>query len=216
MAREKYDYGKNLKKRVNSVNTMIRNMEKRYGEDSQIVKRVYNTLNMALGTENATRYRVPEDASLRRLNMIERGLSLVENSAYATKEGRKKLRSKAFSSFMKNNSEYSEVQAEKLYDIFENSVNWDRMRELSQEYGSDHYTDPLTRAIDKGLSTFTIDRLMRNYMRSRDLGSKSPDANLQFWDYVDKYTATGKKRTIENRLRREERKLDALYKESEK
>lgn len=157
-----------LKKRIYSVNAKILNMEKRYGKDSNIVKRAYDTIERIYG-EGVTRYRMPKTDNLRELQKISRGVGLVEKSLYASAEGRRQLRSKAFSSFISNSQKedrtyLTEVEAEVLYDIFEHATDWERIRDLAGRDKSAQAVDMIGRSINMGKNYNDIVDIMKQYM----------------------------------------------------
>lgn len=234
MPRRKFNYSKSINKRVQSVNAMVQNAERRYGKDSQIVKRMYNTIEKATGKEDAVRFSyIKDNTTLHDINKYDRGLALIENSAYATEEGRKRVREKAFNSFLSNNQRYvdkgeriydyfekssewdklralSEPEVEKMYDKFENSIDWQNLHDKAGVYSSAQELDAISRLMDVGLTNKTIDRLTRNWLRVQGM-ENHPDSQLDFSDYVNKYATRGKRATIENRIRKEERRLNSLY-----
>lgn len=234
MARRKFNYNKSINKRVQSVNAMVQNAERRYGKDSQIVKRMHYTIERAIGREGATRFSyIKDNATLRDINRYDRGLALIENSAYATEEGRKAVRERAYNSFLANNPRYgdkgeriynyfekssewdklralTESDVEKMYDTFENSIDWQNLFDKAGIYSSAQELDAISRLMDVGLTNRTIDRLTRNWLKVQGL-ENHPDAQLDFVEYVNKYATRGKRATIENRIRKEERKLESLY-----
>ena len=201
------------KKRVQSVNAKILNMEKRYGKDSQIVQRVYHTLNKAMGTEGKTRYTYKGVVSLRKFNMIDRGLSLVENSLYASAEGRKKLRQKTRDVFKKT---YSEIDTERMFDFFENSTNWDRIRDLSGKGGgSPVYVDAIDRALERGEDSKSIDDLFESWARVQGIPENWFAKNHRRKpkdDFIAHMNSLKKTTSFENEAKR----LDKLYDEFEK
>lgn len=181
----------NLARRIYSANAKILNMERRYGKDSNIVKRAYDTIERIYG-EGVTRYRYPRSASLREMQKISRGLSLVEKSLYASAEGRQKLREKAFSSFYHNESRrlsenkkgrvITEKNLEILYDIFEHATDWDRIRELAGYKQSIDTVDFLERQIEQGKDYDYIVDTMSEYLKSLEDGNQKDD----FIDFFEK------------------------------
>lgn len=174
-----------FKKRIRSVNAKILNLEKRYGKDSQIVKRAYQTLNMAQGTKNKTRYSMPKNPTTRQLAKIDRGLSLVERSKYTSAKGRKEIKTKAMSSFNETRG-LSDVQLERMYDYFENSVDWNRLRDLSDnKYSSEYYRDAVQEQIEAGLSNEDIDKLTLTFFRRQGLKYER-NRDIKYAEYVNK------------------------------
>lgn len=172
----------NFKRRIQSANAKILNLERRYGKDSQIVQRAYHTLNKAQGTKDLTRYRMPKNANTRTYAKLDRGLSLIENSKYTSKKGREEIRQKGIDSFLESHGG-SYVEAEKLFDYFENSINWDRLRELGGEYGSDFYVDAVQRQQAAGLDNSAIDKLTLSWLRKNGLKYERKE---EYWEYVNR------------------------------
>lgn len=147
-----------------SVNAKILNMEKRYGTDSQIVQRVYDTINKAYGTTGKTRFTIPERlTTFKQKTIINRAAEQVGNSAYATKEGRARMYENSVKGFMEKNETWDRAETEKLFDFFENSVNWGKIKELIGEGYSGQVVENL-REIDDGVSTSQIDELFDKYI----------------------------------------------------
>lgn len=157
---------KNLESRIRSVNARILNTEKRYGKDSQIVQRIYSTINKIYGTEGKTRYSIPKgELSLRELNKIERGVALVEESRYTSKAGREYLRNASMKSFANNNmhSKFTDVEIEKLYDMFEHNTDWQKLREIAGSGFSELTLDAISRAIHSDSDDKSPSELVNDY-----------------------------------------------------
>lgn len=150
-----------LKKRIYSANAKILNAEKRYGKDSGIVKRAYSTIEMIYG-KGVTRYRMPKSDSLRELSKIDRALSLVERSKYMSKAGRKEIREKSMMKFISKG--YDPVTIEKLFDIFENNTDWDRIRELAGRGKSELVVNAIDNYLTEGAETADVDEIISQYM----------------------------------------------------
>lgn len=124
------------KKEMYSVNAKILNAERRYGKDSQIVRRIYNTINTAYGSSDMTRFTMlPHDMTFKQKTKIDRALSVVSGSKYLSAGGRAEIRENAIQGYLDSGTTISRVQAEKLNDFFDNSVDWDKIRDyLGQDY----------------------------------------------------------------------------------
>lgn len=180
-----------LVKRVQKVNARILGIEKRYGKDSKIVKRVYHYLNLAQGTDNLTRYRTPpKGASLQYIAKFERALSKTENSAYLTKEGRANILNKARETFVKNMQytdsmmpldymrNYTDAELETLYDTFlsiKDIVNAE----------SDGWSGLVINAIDdamaSGMSSKDIIQLTQEYQK---MTVSSTGVDYSLYDFI--------------------------------
>lgn len=114
---------------LRSINARILNTEKRYGKDSQIVKRIYDTINKAYKSEGMTRFRT-KDVSFREFTTISQAYDIIYNSAYTSKEGRAKLQLKIKESFKVNHLKWNDREIEMIQDFFKNNVAWDKIREL--------------------------------------------------------------------------------------
>lgn len=159
------------KRDIARVNAQILNAEKRYGKDSVIVKRVYSTINKAQGTEGKTRFSLPsQDATFKDKAILQRAVDTVINSKYMSARGRREMVEKSKSKFMENHSYYSEAQIEKLYDFFENSADFDKMKELAGEGYSEQIVTSLERVIDSDvfMTQSAIDDLFNLYLKADD------------------------------------------------
>lgn len=174
------------KRELARVNARILNAEKRYGKDSAIVQRVYDTINRLYGTEGKTRYTLlPRDATFREKAKIQRGIEMVEQSPYFSKEGRQKMKEKSMQTFAKGHN-YSDAQIEKLYDFFQQSVNWDKIKELAGEGYSEQVIDAIMNALDDdgSISTNDIDNMFDDFIRLPD--DNRADA---FVDFINNYAS---------------------------
>lgn len=173
-----------LKKRIQSVNARILGLERRYGKDSRIVKRIYHYLNLAQGTDNLTRYRLPKaDTSLRDIAKFERGLAKAENSAYLTKEGRAAILQKAKDTFGANMREMgydaSDAELEQLLDSYVS------IKDIVYEGGSgwsSQVIDAMYDAMRYGLSSKQLIQLAKDYQQMTTDANVS--LNLEFYDYI--------------------------------
>lgn len=155
-----------LTTRIRRVNAQILAAERKYGKDSKIVQRVYHYLNLGQGTEGLTRYRTPKgDASLAQLAKLDRALTAAENSAYLSKEGRKKILENARATFSSSLDDYgydlSEKEVVNLYDTFlsvKNVASEITSRESWQ------VIDEITEAMqDEGLTKRQIVNIAKDY-----------------------------------------------------
>lgn len=150
---------------IRKVNAQILNTEKRYGKDSQIVKRIYNTINLAYGTEGKTRFTKSTDGySFKQITLIQRAIDTVSNSAYTSQAGRKRMKENWKSSFLEDKPHWNDKDAEKLLDFFENSVDWNRIRELAGRGYSGQIVEALHELDEYELTQ--IDELFRTYINS--------------------------------------------------
>lgn len=150
---------------IKRVNAQILNTEKRYGKDSQIVKRIYNTINLAYGTEGKTRFTKSADGyTFRQITVIQNAIDTVSNSAYTSNAGRKRMRENWKASFLEDRPYATDADAEKLLDFFENSVDWNRIRELAGKGYSGQLVENL-RELDKE-DLDKIDTLFSVYINS--------------------------------------------------
>lgn len=172
-----------LKSRIQKVNARILGLERRYGKDSKIVKRVYSYLNLAQGTDNLTRYRMPKaNASLRSIAKFERGLAKTESSAYITKEGRAGILKKAKETFISNQrdlgSDLSDAQLEQLLD------SYIQIKDIVNEGGSgwsSQVIDALEEALKSDLSKEDLIELAERY---QDLSTSGDGIDYSFYDYI--------------------------------
>lgn len=150
---------------INKVNAQILNTEKRYGKDSQIVKRIYNTINLAYGSEGKTRFtKSAEGYSFRQITLIQNAIDTVSNSAYTSNKGRKRMRENWSKSFQSDRPHWNDKDTEKILDFFENSVDWNRIRELAGRGYSGQIVENLRELSKKDLEQ--IDELFSVYINS--------------------------------------------------
>lgn len=121
-----------LAKRLRTINAQITTVERIYGRDSHIYKRILSTISKAGG--KGTRFtKKMFTGSLRDTAKATNALSAVENSQYLTKEGRRRIGEKARDTFFKNRSSegYDEATITLMYDIFKNSKNFSKFKEIN-------------------------------------------------------------------------------------
>lgn len=150
---------------IKKVNAQILNTEKRYGKDSQIVKRIYNTINLAYGTEGKTRFtKSAEGYSFKQITLIQNAIDTVENSAYTSASGRKRMRQNWSKSFKADRPHWNDKETEKMLDFFENSVDWNKIRELAGKGYSGQIVENLRELDEEELAK--IDSLFSYYINS--------------------------------------------------
>lgn len=150
---------------IRKVNAQILNTEKRYGKDSQIVKRIYNTINLAYGTEGKTRFtKSAEGYTFKQIALIQRAIDKVSQSAYTSTAGRKRMRDNWKASFTEYRPQWSDKDTEKILDFFENSVDWNRIRELAGKGYSGQIVENLRELEENELGQ--IDELFSTYINS--------------------------------------------------
>lgn len=165
----------NFKKRIKSVNARILNTRKRYGDDSQIVRRIDATLSRIYKDESVKYYKIPKNANLRQLNLIERGLEKIENSLYTSKSGREELVRKTKESFKSNEffKDMPDENIEQLWDLFETDV-WPKVRELIMPE-SDLVIDTIAGNLISGASIDSIEDILNEYIESENKDSSIND-----------------------------------------
>ncbi len=167
--------------RVRRINAQLIATEKRYGKDSQIMQRVYSTINMAQGTTGKTRFSTQYyGETFKQRAIFEQALSKVESSYYTTARGRKELSQKIFSSFEKTHSDWSAKKIDELFDFFEYGADMGRMRELAGEGYSEQLADSIALAKESGISNKEIEELFDTFMRASD-----EDRPNQFFDFLN-------------------------------
>lgn len=180
-----------LTSRVQAVNARILGIEKRYGKDSKIVKRVYHYLNLAQGTENLTRYRTPKKgASLQYIAKFERALSKTENSAYLTAEGRKAILDKARETFVSKKQyadkmlkteerrNYTDAELETLFDTF---LSVKDIVNAEADGWSDLVISALDDASREGMSQQNMINLAEEYQA---LSKSKEGVGYSLYDYI--------------------------------
>lgn len=134
-----------ISKRIRSINARILTVQRIYGKDSSIYKRVTSTVKRA-GGANGRFTKSMFTGSLRDLSRAERALITVENSKYLTKAGRAQIGEQARQTFAMNHSDVSDATITKMYDIFQNSGMIGRLFEL---YQSDVIVDSIMSALER-------------------------------------------------------------------
>lgn len=132
---------------MRSINAKILNIEKIYGKDSQIVRRVYATIGRAYGMDVKARFTKIDTLGVKERQKVYMALEAVGKSEYLSGAGRKRIAERARKSFAQYHVAYS--SAEKLtqvFDYFQQSNNWARIRELAGEERSDIELDQIMQA----------------------------------------------------------------------
>lgn len=119
-----------LARRIKSINARITTVQRIYGKESSIFKRIQKTISKAGGNARFTKKMFSGD--LRQMNRAYRALEAVESSQYLTKEGRKRIGERARETFLTNHS-ISEETSVKLFDVFANS-KW--LSKISEYFNS--------------------------------------------------------------------------------
>lgn len=169
-----------LKREMQSVNAKILNAERYYGKDSQIVQRIYSTINKAYGTEGRTRFRtIPEGATFKQIIIIDKAIEKISNSAYLSKQGRSDMVKASIEQFKINHSSYSEKQILQTLDFFKNSVEWSKIRELAGEGYSEQYVAEIKRLKSRNsITDEQIDALYNKYINLPDKEREKSFLNL--------------------------------------
>lgn len=167
--------------RVRSINARLIATEKKYGKDSQIMQRIYSTINMAQGTTGKTRFSTKYYGdTFKQRAIFEQAISKVESSYYTSARGRAELSQKIFSSFQKSHSDWSAERIDKLFDFFEYGADMGRMRELAGEGYSEQLVDSISLAKESDISNKEIADLFDTFMRASD-----EDRPNQFFDFLN-------------------------------
>lgn len=142
-----------ISKRIKSINAKITTVQRVYGSESDIYKRITSTVKRAGGDKGRFRKSM-FTGSLRDLSRAERALITIEHSKYLTKAGRAQIGEDARRTFALNHSDVSDATITKMYDIFNNSDMLGRLFEL---YSSGVIVDSIMNAIerDKDLDGYT-------------------------------------------------------------
>lgn len=134
-----------IKKRIKSINARITTVQRVYGSESNIYRKISGTVKRAGGEKG--RFRTSMfTGSLRDLSRAENALRVIEHSKYLTKEGRKQIGDTARATFAANNSDRSDVTITRMYDIFQNSGMLSRLFEI---YSSDTIVDSIMDALER-------------------------------------------------------------------
>lgn len=134
-----------IKKRIKSINARITTVQRLYGSNSNVYKKISNTVKRAGGEKG--RFRTAMfTGSLRDLSRAENALRVIEHSAYLSKEGRAQIGEKARETFALHNSDKSDITLSRMYDIFQNSGMIHRLFEL---FPSDTIVDSIMNALER-------------------------------------------------------------------
>lgn len=136
-------YDDELKKRLRQVNARITTVERIYGVDSSIYKRIVSTIQKAGGNKRFSAKMFSGD--LRSLSKAERALSTVENSKYLTKEGRKQIGERARETFYQSHANFSDTTISKMFDVFQNSSFIGRIFDM---FASEVFVDAIMDALE--------------------------------------------------------------------
>lgn len=169
------NYNEELTKRIRSVNARITTIQRIYGKDSQIYKRIMSVISKA-SSEKVTRFKKKMfTGSLRDLSRAENALRTVENNQYLTKEGRKRIGEKARETFFINREAegYDENVIVQMYDLFQQS-------------------DKIGKLVEAGLSSSQlVDELMSTIEREdKDAVTLNKILNNNFADILGKMTGS--------------------------
>lgn len=134
-----------ITRRIKSINARITTVERIYGSDSDIYKRISSTVKRAGGDKGRFK-KAMFTGTLRDLSRAERAITTVENSKYLTKAGRAQIGEEARKTFAMNNPDVSDATITKMYDIFQNS---DMLGRLFEIYQSDVIVDAIMSAIER-------------------------------------------------------------------
>lgn len=115
--------------RIKRINAQITTVQRIFGSDSQIYRRIVSTIQKAGGKTRFTKKMFVTN-DLRQLSKAERALTTIEHSQYLTKAGRAEIGRKARETFAVNHSDYSDKTITQLYDIFKNSSQYKKVGEL--------------------------------------------------------------------------------------
>lgn len=107
-----------LKADIKKVNAQILGLERQYGKNGYITKKVYATISSVYGGENRTRFSFPANPSLRDLNKISRAIERVSSSAYINKKSREELDKRIKESFI-SNPKHEHLSTGEIEDLFE-------------------------------------------------------------------------------------------------
>lgn len=139
---------KQLNKRIQRVNAAITRTEKKYGADSQIMKRIKATIEHIYG-EGVERYQpLKGDESLRMLSKVSSGIGLVERSPYTFKKNMTEHRKNIISDIAHDIKTDTRTAA-KILDIFENNVDWAKVREISGKGMSSQVVETIAHEIEQ-------------------------------------------------------------------
>lgn len=173
-----------LKSRIKSVNARITTVQKIYGKESGIFKRIISTIQKAGGN---TRFKYSMfTGNLRQLNKAYNALNTIESSAYLTKEGRKKIGDEARKTFGVNHSGYSDITLSRIFDVFKNS-SFARFNELYNQ-SSELFVDEIMNALEyDGLSNTDMSDAVNTFLNNLytfDSGRNLNNAVENFRDWL--------------------------------
>lgn len=134
-----------ISRRIKTINARITTVQRLYGGDSDIYKRIKSTIKRA-GSDTGRFKKSMFTGSLRDLSRAERALTTIENSKYLTKVGRAQIGNEARTTFALNHSDMSDATITRMYDIFQNSGMIGRLFEL---YSSDVIVDSIMNALER-------------------------------------------------------------------
>lgn len=138
-------FEEDITKRIRSINAKITTVQRLYGSNSDIYKRIESTVKRAGGEKGRFRKKM-FTGSLRDLSRAERALTTIEHSKYLTKAGRAQIGDKARQTFAINNPDISDTVITQMYDIFQHS---DMLGRLFEIYQSDVIVDSIMNALER-------------------------------------------------------------------
>lgn len=163
-----WDY--KIKTDIKRVNAQITTIQRIYGADSTIYKRIVSTIQKAGGN---TRFSSKMfTGSMRQIAKAENALQAISSSSYMTKEGRANIGDKARRSFAKNFDDYDDVVLQKMFDVFKNSS----ISKLLEVHHS--------------ISDFLVDTVMQTFeddskLSTKEIGEKIDALIKNLWLYED-------------------------------
>lgn len=157
-------------KRIRSANMKIRNTIKHYHGEHGALDRLEHSLKVLYKDEyRGLRFFTPDNASDKKIERIENVLSMVENSPYFSKQGRKELGEKIQESFRSNtmHENFSDEQVERIFDIFQTDI-WSKIRESMYGIESEIGIDAVYDIMEVGLGNSEIIDILNDYIKSTD------------------------------------------------
>lgn len=169
-----------------SINARILNTERIYGKDSPIVKRIYDTIERAYGVKGLTRFKKYDTHKITFAQeiAINSAYEKVLNNKYTSAAGRKELADNWKSSFRQSHLHWTDERIGKLQDLFTNTINWQRIREIVKDYGSDIFVELVTSTNDNQLDAEQLDQLFEAYLQNSDYNSSYPNFNEVLMDFI--------------------------------
>lgn len=158
---------KELTRRIRSINARITVVQRIYGKESSIYKRVEKLIKLAGGN---TRFSSKMfEGGLRQIAKAYNTLETIENNPYLSKKGREEIGNKARSTFAANHSEFDSSTLEKMFDVFSNS-SFNKLSEIFEGY-SDVLVDEIMNALEENgdISSKEISNYIDNFIH--ELGS---------------------------------------------